>query len=41
LPARVGANQPISILEEEDVQELSSSPKTEEVRKPKRRIAYG
>merc|ERR1712179_327646 len=35
LPSRVGANQPISILEEKDVQEFSSTPKTEEVRKPK------
>ena len=40
LPSRVGANQPTSIFEEND-QEFSSSPKTEEVRKPKRRIAYG
>ena len=40
LPSRVAANQPTSIFEE-NVQELSSTPKTEEVRKPKRRIAYG
>ena len=40
LPSRVAANQPTSIFEEND-QEFSSSPKTEEVRKPKRRIAYG
>merc|ERR1711974_8065 len=40
LPSRVAANQPTSIFEE-NVQEFSSTPKTEEVRKPKRRIAYG
>jgi len=40
LPSRVAAIQPTSIFEE-NVQEFSSSPKTEEVRKPKRRIAYG
>merc|ERR1712173_365014 len=40
LPSRVAANQPTSIFEE-NVQDFSSSPKTEEVRKPKRRIAYG
>ena len=49
LPPRVVANQPISqasvnlpdpILDE-SVQEFSSSPRTEEPRKPKRRIAYG
>ena len=40
LPSWVAANQPASIFEE-NVQEFSSSPTTEEVRKPKRRIAYG
>merc|ERR1711974_482357 len=40
LPSRVAANQPTSIFEE-NVQGFSSTPKTEEVRKPKRRIAYG
>ena len=49
LPPRVVAIQPISqdsvnlpdpILDE-SVQEFSSSPRTEEPRKPKRRIAYG
>merc|ERR1712200_290544 len=40
LPSRVAANQPTSIFEE-NVQDFSSSPKTEEVIKPKRRIAYG
>merc|ERR1712186_257616 len=49
LPPRVVATQPISqasvnlpdpILDE-SVQEFSSSPRTEEPRKPKRRIAYG
>ena len=40
LPSWVSANQPTSIFEE-NVQEFSSSPTTEEVRKPKRRIAYG
>jgi hypothetical protein len=40
LPSRIAANQPTSIFEE-NVQEFSSSPTTEEVRKPKRRIAYG
>jgi hypothetical protein len=41
LPAsQVAVNQPTSIFEE-NVQEFSSSPTTEEVRKPKRRIAYG
>ena len=40
LPSWVAANQPTSIFEE-NVQEFSSSPTTEEVRKPKRRIAYG
>jgi hypothetical protein len=40
LPSWVSANQPASIFEE-NVQEFSSSSTTEEVRKPKRRIAYG
>jgi hypothetical protein len=41
LPSWVAANQPTSIFEE-NVQEFSSrSPTTEEVRKLKRRIAYG
>ena len=40
LPSWVASNQPASIFEE-NVQEFSSSPTTEEVRKPKRRIAYG
>merc|ERR1712007_344757 len=40
LPSWVAANQPASIFEE-NVQEFGSSPTTEEVRKPKRRIAYG
>jgi len=40
LPSWVAANQPTSIFEE-NVQEFGSSPTTEEVRKPKRRIAYG
>jgi hypothetical protein len=40
LPSWVAANQPASMFEE-NVQEFSSSPTTEEVRKPKRRIAYG
>jgi hypothetical protein len=40
LPSWVSANQPASIFEE-NVQEFGSSPTTEEVRKPKRRIAYG
>jgi len=39
-PSRVAANQPTSFLEE-NIQGFSSSPKTEEVKKPKRRIAYG
>jgi len=39
LPTRVEGNQP-SILEE-SVKEVSSSPRSEEVKKPKRRIAYG
>merc|ERR1712083_657539 len=49
LPPRVVAIQPISqdsvnLLDpilDESVQEFSSSPRTEEPRKPKRRIAYG
>jgi hypothetical protein len=40
LPSWVAGNQPTSIFEE-NVQEFGSSPTTEEVRKPKRRIAYG
>jgi len=40
LPSRLAADQPTAIFEE-NVQDFSSSPKTEEVRKPKRRIAYG
>merc|ERR1712012_278909 len=39
LPTRVEGNQP-SIFEE-SVKEVSSSPRSEEVKKPKRRIAYG
>merc|ERR1712012_81971 len=39
LPTRVEGNQP-SILEE-SVKEVSSSPRSEEVKKPKRRSAYG
>merc|ERR1711879_1036125 len=40
LPTRVEGNQPPSIFEE-SVKEVSSSPRSEEVKKPKRRIAYG
>merc|ERR1712107_159915 len=40
LPTRVEGNQPASIFEE-SVKEVSSSPRPEEVKKPKRRIAYG
>jgi len=40
LPTRVDGNQPASIFEE-SVKEVSSSPRSEEVKKPKRRIAYG
>merc|ERR1712038_684055 len=40
LPTRVEGNQPVSIFEE-SVKEVSSSPRSEEVKKPKRRIAYG
>merc|ERR1712012_1103950 len=39
LPTRVEGNQP-SVFEE-SVKEVSSSPRSEEVKKPKRRIAYG
>merc|ERR1712012_987816 len=40
LPTRVEGNQPASIFVE-SVKEVSSSPRSEEVKKPKRRIAYG
>ena len=40
LPTRVEGNQPASIFEE-SVKEVSSSPRSEEAKKPKRRIAYG
>jgi len=40
LPTRLEGNQPTSIFEER-VKEVSSSPRSEEVKKPKRRIAYG
>jgi len=40
LPTRFEGNQPASIFEE-SVKEVSSSPRSEEVKKPKRRIAYG
>ena len=40
VPTRVDGNQPASIFEE-SVKEVSSSPRSEEVKKPKRRIAYG
>merc|ERR1711953_1062479 len=41
LPTRVEGNQPASIFEESVKEVGSSSPRSEEVKKPKRRIAYG
>merc|ERR1712200_385127 len=41
LPTRVEGNQPTSIFEESVKEVNSSSPRSEEVKKPKRRIAYG
>ena len=40
LPTRVEGNQQATFFEE-SVKEVSSSPRSEEVKKPKRRIAYG
>merc|ERR1712038_2088581 len=41
LPTRVEGNTPASIFEESVKEVRSSSPRSEEVKKPKRRIAYG
>merc|ERR1711936_1152652 len=41
LPTRVEGNQPASIFEESVKEVGSSSPRSEEAKKPKRRIAYG